>query len=148
MTMIRFNPMWEINNLMNEMGKFAKQNFTHENRPRVEIGGFQPRIDVLEDKDAIYFEAELPGVSKEDVKVSINDENLLTIKGNKKFEQDEEVKTCCRTERTFGEFSRSYQLADNFDTENIKANYENGILTLTVPKKEPVKPKEKEVTIS
>lgn len=145
--MIRFNPAWEMNNIMSEMNRIMHQNFSAENRPRVEIGDFKPRVDVLEDEKALYFEAEIPGVSKDSVKVSVNEENILTIKGEKKFERKEEATTCCRNERTYGEFMRSFQLPQNSDTEKISASYESGVLVLTVPKMEPVKPKEKEVMI-
>ena len=148
MASIRFNPMWEMQNMAKEMNRFVRNNFSQENRPRVEIGDFKPRIDVIEDENALYFEAELPGVVKEDVKVSVNDENILTIKGNKKFDKKDDINSCCRSERSFGEFARSFQLPDNVDSEKISAHYDNGVLTLTVPKMEPVKPKEKEVTIS
>ena len=148
MTMIRSNPMWEMQNIARDMNRFMRDTFSQENRPRVEIGDFKPRIDVIEDENALYFEAEIPGVKKEDVKVSVNEENILMIKGNKKFERKDEAKTCCRNERSYGEFMRSFQLPENTDPEKISANYENGILTLTVPKMEPVKPKEKEVKIS
>ena len=148
MTRIRFNPMWEMQNMAKEMNRFVQNNFSQENRPRVEIGDFKPRIDVIEDENALYFEAELPGVSKEDVKVSVNEENILSIKGNKKFDKKDDITTCCRSERSYGEFTRSFQLPDNIDTEKISAHYEDAVLTLTVPKMEPAKPKEKEVTIS
>lgn len=148
MSTIRFNPLWEMQNVMKEMNKYVRDNFSQENRPRVEIGDFKPRIDVIEDENALYFEAELPGVSKDEVKVSVNEENILTLKGNKKFDKKDDVTSCCRSERSFGEFVRSFQLPDNVDSDKISANYTNGVLTLTVPKMEPVKPKEKEVTIS
>ena len=148
MATIRFNPRWEMQNMAKEMNRFVQNNFSQENRPRIEIGDFKPRIDVLEDENALYFEAELPGVKKDDVKVSVNDENILSIKGNKKFDKKDEISTCCRSERSFGEFIRSFQLPENADSEKISAHYENGILTLTVPKKQAVKPKEMEVEIS
>ena len=72
----------------------------------------------------------------------------MTIKGEKKFERKDEVTSCCRSERTYGEFMRSFQLPDNTDSEKISASYNNGILTLTIPKIEPVKPSEKQVEIS
>jgi len=148
MPMIRFNPGWEFQNMAKEMNRFMQENFSHENRPRFEIGDFKPRIDVLEDEKALYFEAEIAGVKKDDVKVSVNDENILTIKGEKKFEKKDQATSCCRNERSFGEFMRSFQLPGNVDPEKISAKYENGILTLTVPKIEPVKPVEKEIAIS
>lgn len=148
MATIRFNPMWEMQNMAKEMNTFVRNNFSQENRPRIEIGDFKPRFDVLDDENAFYFEAELPGVKKEDVKVSVNEENILTVKGDKKFERKDEIITCCRNERSYGEFQRSFQLPENVDSEKISAHYENGVLILTVPKMEPVKPKEKEVTIT
>ncbi len=148
MAMIRLNPAWEMQNLMKEMNGFLRNNFSQENRPRIEIGDFKPRVDVSEDTKSIFFEVEIPGVKKEDVKVSVNNENILTIKGEKKFERKDEVTSCCRSERTYGEFMRSFQLPDNTDSEKISASYNNGILTLTIPKIEPVKPSEKQVEIS
>ena len=148
MTMIRLNPMWEMQNIIKEMNGFMRNNFSQENRPRIEIGDFKPRVDVSEDTKSIFFEVEIPGVKKEDVKVSVNNENIMTIKGEKKFERKDEVTSCCRSERTYGEFMRSFQLPDNTDSEKISASYNNGILTLTIPKIEPVKPSEKQVEIS
>ena len=146
--MIRLNPMWEMQNIIKEMNGFIRNNFSQENRPRIEIGDFKPRVDVSEDTKSIFFEVEIPGVKKEDVKVSVNNENIMTIKGEKKFERKDEVTSCCRSERTYGEFMRSFQLPDNTDSEKISASYNNGILTLTIPKIEPVKPSEKQVEIS
>ena len=146
--MIRLNPMWEMQNIIKEMNGFMRNNFSQENRPRIEIGDFKPRVDVSEDTKSIFFEVEIPGVKKEDVKVSVNNENIMTIKGEKKFERKDEVTSCCRSERTYGEFMRSFQLPDNTDSEKISASYNNGILTLTIPKIEPVKPSEKQVEIS
>jgi len=148
MAMIRLNPMWEMQNLMKDMNGFIRNNFSQENRPRIEIGDFKPRVDVSEDTKSIFFEVEIPGVKKEEVKVSVNNENILTIKGTKKFERKDEVTSCCRSERTYGEFMRSFQLPDNTDSEKISASYNNGILTLIIPKIEPVKPSEKQVEIS
>lgn len=147
MGMIRINPMWELNNMTREMNKFMKNISAPENKPRIEIGDFKPRIDVLEDDKAIYFEAELAGLNKDNIKISVNDENILSIKGEKKFENNDKL-NFIRTERAFGNFLRTFQLPDNIDTENINANFENGVLILTLPKMKPVKPEEKEVKIN
>jgi len=147
MPLIRFNPLWEFENISHEFDKIRKQVTMSENWPRVEFGGFKPRVDIIEDDENIYFEVEIPGVNKEDVKVSVNDENILTIKGEKKFERKEEANACCRNERTYGIFTRSFQLPDESDYDKIEAKFENGILYLTVPKIEPVKPKEVNIEI-
>ena len=145
--MIKFNPLWEMQNLINEANKFFEENLKNERRPRIEFGGFKPRVDILEDEKNVYLEVELPGVEKEDVKISVNEDNILTLKGDKKFKQKDNIQTCCRSERSFGDFIRTFQLNDNLDTENINAEFNNGLLTITIPKKEPVKPKEKEIEI-
>ena len=144
---MRMNPGFELNRITRNIDNFVNDVLSPENRPRVEIGDYKPRVDIIEDEKNIYFEAELAGVSKDDVKVSVNDENILSIKGEKKFERKDVVKLCCRSERAFGTFSRSFQLPDNVDSEKVEAKYENGILYLTLPKIEPVKPKEQSIEI-
>ncbi len=147
MTMIKFNPFWEMQNLINEANKFIGENLRNGVRPRIEFGGFKPRVDIFEDEKNVYIEAELPGVDKEDVKISINEDNILTLKGEKKFKKNDNIKTCCRSERSFGEFIRTFQLNNNLQTENINAEFNNGILTIIIAKKEPEKSKEKQIEI-
>ena len=147
MAFVRFNPMWEFENLTKEFDKMVKTVTNPETRPRVEFGGFKPRVDIKEDEKFIYFDIEIPGVKKEEVKVSVDEDNILTIKGEKKFEKKEDIKVCCRSERTFGDFERSFQLPVIASSEKIEAKYENGMLFLSVPKLEPVKPKETVIDI-
>ncbi|MFP4368195.1 MAG: Hsp20/alpha crystallin family protein [Bacteroidota bacterium] len=108
--------------------------------------GFSPKVDIYELKNSIVFEFEVPGIPKEDIKLKFNNENILTISGEKKFEKEDEVDTCCRKERKFGEFSRSFKLPENIDSDKINARYDNGILRLTVARLVPEN-KEKEVQI-
>jgi HSP20 family protein len=124
----------------------------------VEYGPFAPRIDISEDENNLYFIAELPGVKKEDAKVTISDDNIIYFKGTKKrpFEPDEakdgEVQKSeynyIRAERSYGEFTRSFTLPENINKDSITAKYEDGILTVTLAKIEPVKPKLIEVSIN
>lgn len=143
----RFNPLWEFENLTKELDKMVKTVSAPENRPRVSFGNFAPRVDIIEDEKNLYFEIEVPGVKKDEVKVKVSEDNIITIQGEKKFDKKEDVKICCRTERMFGEFNRSFQLPELVDSANISAKYDNGVLFLTVPKLEPVKPKEQEIEI-
>lgn len=146
MPMLRFNPMWEFDNLTKEMEKMMK-NFSSPIRvTRRQV--FVPKVDILEEDNNIRFLVEVPGVKKDEVKISVNDENILTIKGEKKFEKKDEVNSCCRQERLYGEFSRSFRLPDMVDTEKIKASYENGVLMIDIVKMIPVKPEEKEIEIA
>jgi len=103
--------------------------------------GFNPnamRVDISEDDKNIYIEAELPGMKKEDVKVTIED-GVLMIRGERKQETEEKKKNYHRVERVYGSFSRAFTLGENVDKDSIEAKYENGVLHLTLPKVEPVK---------
>ncbi|MCO6465660.1 MAG: Hsp20/alpha crystallin family protein [Bradyrhizobiaceae bacterium] len=112
-----------------------------------EMGDFSPRVDVTEDDKGVMFHAELPGIPKEAVKITVSDDKVLTIRGEKKREEKQEDKNYMRIERRYGSFARSFGLADNLDTDSIKASFDNGVLTVAIAKKEPAKPRELEVTI-
>ncbi|MBC8041881.1 MAG: Hsp20/alpha crystallin family protein [Rhizobacter sp.] len=96
------------------------------------------RVDVSEDEKTITIEAELPGVKKEDAKIQI-EKNHLAISAERKRETEETKKNYHRTERSFGQFTRTFVLGENIDRENIDATFENGVLRLVLPKIEPQK---------
>lgn len=144
MAYYRINPFREFEAAVKNMEDYFEKNVKN---PRVSYGDFSPRVDIIDDENGLVFNAEVPGIPKDHIKVSVNDENVLTIKGEKKFEK-ENIKTCCKSERQYGSFSRSFQLPDMLDTEKIEAKYNDGVLTLNIPKLEPVKPKERDITIS
>lgn len=96
---------------------------------------FVPGIDISETKDKFHVSVELPGMSKKDIDVSL-DNGQLTISGERKFEKEEDGKTYHRVETHYGTFSRSFQLPDNVDEESINAKYENGLLNITINKTE------------
>lgn len=112
-----------------------------------EMGDFSPRVDVTDDASAITFHAELPGIAKDAVKITVTDGNVLTIRGEKKREEKNEGKNFMRVERSYGSFARSFTLPDNLDTTAVQAAFTDGVLTVTIPKVEPAKPKETEITI-
>lgn len=145
MPLFRIDPVRRFELLarrINEMTEEAQKGFT------VETGGFNPRVDIIEDAKNIYVQAELPGMKKEDVSLSVNEERVMTLKGMKNRKENVEGRSQIRAERSFGEFSRNFSLPENIDLEKIGASYENGILEVTLPKKEPEKPKEVEVKIA
>lgn len=100
-----------------------------------------PAVDVFEDRDAVKIVAEVPGVKPEDVKLSIEN-NVLTIRGEKKQQAEEKSDRVHRYERSYGVFERSFALSNSVDVERIEARYENGILTVSVPKAEKARPRE------
>jgi len=100
-----------------------------------------PACDVFEDKDAVKIVAEVPGVRAEDVKLSIEN-NLLTVRGEKRQHAEETTERVHRYERTYGTFERAFSLPTTVDPEKIVANYTDGILTVTIPKAERARPRE------
>lgn len=106
-----------------------------------------PRSDVAETEDAFVIEAELPGMRREDIKVEMK-ENILTISGENKAEEKEKTKGYHRIERSYGTFTRSFRLPSSVDETRISARYDNGVLRLTVPKREEARPRQIEVKVS
>ena len=105
-----------------------------------------PACDVFEDQDAVKIVAEVPGVGPEDVKISLEN-NLLTIRGEKRQQAEEKTERVHRYERTYGSFERAFALPSIVDPEKIVASYANGILTVTIPKAERARPREIPVKI-
>lgn len=110
-------------------------------------GTWHPSVDISENENAFVLKAELPGVNREDINIDIN-HKTLTLKGEKKFEEKTEKENYVRVERSYGSFSRTFALSDKVDTENVKASYKDGVLEVTLPKKEEAKPKEIKVEVN
>ncbi len=103
------------------------------------------KVDISEDENAFHIEAEMPGLKKEDIALGI-EEDVLTIRGERKQKTEEQDKNYHRIERTYGSFSRSFNLGEMIDQENIDASFENGILHVHLPKAQQVR-KNKEIEI-
>jgi HSP20 family protein len=106
------------------------------------------RIDWKETPEVHVFKADVPGLKKEEVKVEVDDGNILQISGERNKEQEEKTDQWHRVERSSGKFLRRFRLPDNAKPEQIKASMENGVLTVTVPKEEAKKPDVKSIQIS
>lgn len=105
-----------------------------------------PAVDVLEEKDAVRIAADLPGVKADDVKISLEN-NILTIRGEKKQAAEERTERVHRYERCYGVFERSFTVPTTVDADGIKAAYEDGVLTVTLPKAERAKPRQISVEV-
>ncbi len=104
------------------------------------------KVDISEDDAAIFIEADMPGVKKEDIKVSIED-NVLSISAERSQNEEEKSKGFHRIERTWGSLSGSFTVGENVDGDNIEATYDNGVLKIKVPKIEPKPKTGKEITV-
>ena len=100
--------------------------------------GWTPAVDVRESEEAFVFTAELPGLGKDDVEITVED-SILTLSGERLFAGEKEEKNYRRIERSYGSFSRSFTLPSAVDAGRISATFENGLLTVTVPKAEQAK---------
>ena len=109
--------------------------------------GWTPAFDVYEEKDNFIVKAELPGMKREDINVSLQDGNLI-ISGERKSETKSEDAEVYRAERYFGKFQRSVALPTLVAADKVKAQYKDGVLTVTLPKSEEAKPKQIEVNVS
>lgn len=102
---------------------------------------WSPAVDIAENNDNYEVTAELPGMKKDEIKISYEDD-VLTLSGERKTEKDEKDKNFRRVERCFGKFQRSFYLPKNVKADEIKAKYKNGVLTVNIPKAEETKSKE------
>jgi HSP20 family protein len=110
------------------------------------MGSFIPPVDVYEDAHQLVLKLEVPGIRQEALDVQVENQTL-TVKGERKFEKDEKEENFHRIERRYGSFVRSFTLPQTVDAGSVKANYEHGVLTIALAKKEAAKPKQVKVEI-
>lgn len=148
MNLIRFNPARDLWRIRDDMDKVFNQFFSRpyegDDFPEIE---WAPRVDIMEKDNEYMLRAELPGLVKDDVKITMQD-NVLTIKGEKKEEIKEENKNYHLCERRYGKFMRSFRLPTPVEAKKIDANFKDGVLTISLPKSEEAKPKEIEIKMN
>jgi len=105
-----------------------------------------PAVDILENEHELVVKADLPDIKPEELDIRVEN-NILTIRGERKFEKKSEEKNYLRVERSYGSFARSFSLANTVNTEAIKADYKDGVLALSIPKREEAKPKQIKVSV-
>jgi HSP20 family protein len=147
MAITRWRPFRDLMSVQDEMNGLFDDFF---GRPVVRRdwteAAWCPCVDVSETKDSVIINTEIPGMSKDDVKVSIQD-NVMTLSGEKKQEKEEKDANYHRMERSYGSFSRSFTLPTSVKADKVKAAYKDGILRITLPKSEEVKPKQIPITV-
>jgi len=131
-------------NLQDDLQRLIESPWGELSRAQQFLRGWNPAVDLYEDKDSVFVKAELPGLKKEDIDVSLED-GVLTISGERKSEEKVEGKEACRSERFYGQFRRSITLSSEVKADQVTAAYKDGVLTVTLPKVEAAKPKQIEV---
>ncbi len=138
MAIIRWDPFREMTQVQNQINRLVDQVWNGRQE------SWLPAVDVFDTKDAVVLKAELAGMDPDDIQMEIED-NVLTIKGERRFEEKVDEERYYRVERRFGSFQRSLALPQGVKAEEISAAYDDGILTVTVPKVEEEKPKRIEI---
>lgn len=105
-----------------------------------------PAVDIYETENELVVKADLPDVNPQDLDIRVEN-NILTIRGERKFDNNVNEESYLRVERAYGAFSRSFSLASSVKSDAIRADYQNGVLTLNIPKREEAKPKQIKVTV-
>jgi HSP20 family protein len=106
-----------------------------------------PAVDIYETENDLVLKADLPEVAEKDIDIRVEN-NMLTIRGERKLEESVKEDNYLRVERAYGSFSRSFSLPTTVDTESIKANYKNGVLTVELPKRAESKPKQVKINVT
>ncbi len=145
MSLVKYDPWRSLENVETQMQRFF-DSFKNGWLPETsfKLDSYMPKVDTSEDDKSIYFTAELPGLTKDDVKITLS-EGLLTISGKKERKEEKKEKNYHRVERSFGEFTRQFELPKEYDEKKIIANFKDGILEVVIPKNEVAKPKEETV---
>ncbi|MEN3037978.1 MAG: Hsp20/alpha crystallin family protein [Candidatus Kryptonium sp.] len=151
MTLTKWSPIrdlaTEIFDLQREINKMFSRFFREfEEEEEIRVTRWSPRVDISETDDEYIVRAEIPGVNKDDIKITIK-ENMLTISGEKKQEKETKNENFHRIERVYGSFSRSFTLPGAVKVDKVEAKFKDGVLTIKLPKVEEAKTKEIEIKV-
>ena len=143
MDLIRWNPWNEFVSLRERMNRMFEDSLFRPERHEdgVGLGAWSPAVDMFEKDDKFVIKAELPGLDKKDVNVDLQN-GVLTLKGERKHESEVKEENFYRREMSYGKFMRSFRLPADVDADKIRAEFQNGLLTVEVPKPEEHKPKQ------
>ncbi len=145
----RWDPFHELTSLQDRMNRLFRESFGPLATGREESltsGSFIPAVDVYEDEHNIVLKMEVPGIEQKDIDIRLED-SVLTVRGERKFEKEEKEENFQRVERRYGSFSRSFTLPHTVDTNNVNADYENGVLKITLAMRAEAQPKQIKVNI-
>ena len=142
----RWDPLRELSALQNRMSRLFEEQYGSGREESLTAGAFVPPVDIYEDEHGIQLKLEVPGIEEKDLDVKVEN-NVLTVRGERKFEKEEKEENFHRIERRYGTFYRAFTLPSTVDTEHVQANYQNGILKLELSKKPEAQPKQIKVNV-
>lgn len=142
-----FNEFGSFAKTINDLNRAFTAGFPRFSDEGLVKGNWNPTVDVYEDQNGIVLEADLPGVKAGEFELAIEN-NVLTLKGERKFEKKTEDGNYHRVERSYGSFTRSFTLPSTVDVNNVGADFKDGILKVTLPRREETKPRQIQVQIN
>jgi HSP20 family protein len=149
MNLVKWDPFKELEDVSNRLNRIFGRSLarTEPNQEILAMADWTPSADISETDTAYLIKAEIPGVNKEDVKVTLQD-GMLTIQGERKMEKEEKNKKFHRIERSYGSFVRSFRLPEDADESAVRAEFKDGMLNVTLIKSAKTKQKAIEVSVS
>jgi HSP20 family protein len=144
-TVARLEPFRGLSTLQDQFNRIFNESFRNHGEESA-LTTWAPAVDIYETANELVVKADLPDVNEKDIDVRVEN-SLLTIRGERKFEKSVSEENYLRVERTYGAFSRSFSLPNTVNAETIGAEYKNGTLTVTLPKREESKPRQVKVTV-
>jgi HSP20 family protein len=143
-TLNRWEPFRTTTGLESQVNRIFGELFDRSQESN--LTAWAPAVDIFENEHELVVKADLPDVKPEELDIRVEN-NVLMIRGERKFEKKVDEKNYLRVERSYGSFARSFSLANTVNSEAIKADYKDGVLTLTIPKREEAKPKQIKVSV-
>ena len=141
MAIVRWEPFRDFVTAQRDLDRLFREAFSGQlSETELSTRAWAPPVDIYETENDIVLKAELPGVDPKDVEVRIEDNNLY-LKGERRFEKEVKEQNYHRVERSYGTFARSFSLPNSISADKVKAEFKDGLLTLTMPKREEAKPK-------
>lgn len=135
MSLARWDPFLQLTDFEKEMNRLLRRSSGQElSGGTLSTAGFAPPVDIYDDENKITLKIEVPGIKRDDLDIRV-DGNILTVSGERRLEQEEKKENFRRVERSYGSFTRSFTLPSTADTNNIEADFNNGVLQIDVPKR-------------
>jgi HSP20 family protein len=146
-TVTRWDQSRGLTSLQDQVNRLFEGNFTRDRSDHADLATWAPPVDIYETENELVVKADLPDLQEKDIDVRVEN-NTLTIRGERKFEKDVNEDNYLRVERAYGPFTRSFSLPNTVNSEDIHAEYRNGVLTLHMAKREESKPKQIKISVS
>ncbi len=149
MSIVRWEPFRDLVSTQDRFNQLFNDTFARAFGDQQEVSprAWVPPVDIYETGDSLVLKAELPGINPDDVEIRVEDSTLY-LKGERKFEKEVKEENLHRVERSYGTFTRSFALPNSIDADKVKAEYQNGILTLTMAKREEAKPRSIKINVA